>query len=80
MNQIAMAAPAANGQVVRLESCERCKFSAVAGRTMECHRNPPQASIIPGPGGQPVTMACFPPVNPAGFCGEWRPKIEMAAA
>ena len=75
MNSIVM--PTRSG-LVRSDTCQRCKHAAPQGNGLECHRNPPSVTIIPGPGGNPMTLAAFPPVPMDGFCGEFGRKIEAA--
>ena len=60
----------------RAQRCENCKWSFSNGQNLECRRNPPGVSFIPGPGGQPMTIAGFAPVQPTLWCGEWHVKIE----
>ena len=75
MNSIVMPMRSA---IVRTDTCQRCKHAAPQGNGLECHRNPPMAAFMPGPGGQPVTISAFPPVPKDGFCGEFGRKIEAA--
>ena len=57
-------------------SCRECVFQ----QDKCCHRFPPQASIVMIPkndlltGKQsfaPTPIACFPQIDPKGWCGEW---------
>lgn len=66
----------APARVIRPRRCETCQFAMVAGRGINCHRNPPAAHVLPGAGGQPVPISVFPPVQADQFCGEWKAKIE----
>ncbi len=62
----------------RLEKCSSCKFHApqAMGPGLECHRNPPQGALVPGPNGQPTAVSFWPPVPPDAHCWEWKPRIE----
>lgn len=73
--------------VIRAKRCETCGCATPApadpsGRALECHRNPPQAVMVPmqtPQGQQIVPAAMFPPVQPDSHCVDgWRPKVEMA--
>lgn len=58
------------------ECCDTCKFKRkntadISGRQMNCCFNPPGVHLIPGPGGAPVTVAIWPPVNGDTWCGRF---------
>ncbi len=59
------------GQIIAAENCGNCKFrQAVIGGGLECRRDPPTAMLIPGPGGRPVPVAFWPPVESEQRCGQ----------
>lgn len=65
--------------LVRAEACEKCKFAtAIRGvdGVLECRRNPPQATIVPGASGRPNDLTVFPKVQLSQWCGEFRQKLE----
>ena len=62
--------------LARSERCESCKFVFVDGPSMECHRNPPHGQVMIA-NGQPQVVACFPPVQPHQYCGEFKSKITV---
>jgi len=62
--------------LARTERCESCKFAFVDGQSMECHRNPPHGQVLIA-NGVPQAIACFPPIQPHQYCGEFKPKITV---
>lgn len=64
--------------ILRPARCETCKHATVrpGGSGKECRAEPPTVAILPGPGGQPLTMAAFPPVRDDHWCGRWAARLE----
>ena len=61
--------------------CKVCRYAresaphpmmGLTERSYECRHNPPQAHMLAGPGGQPVTIGLFPPTRAENWCGEFR--------
>jgi hypothetical protein len=55
-------------------SCSECRFKRknpgdLTGRQMVCAKNPPQVSLVPAGHGQLNTLALWPPVQGADWCG-----------
>lgn len=73
------AAPAA--RLIRPESCGKCKWShpQPTGKGLEC-RERLTVAILPGSNGQPVAVSGFGPVPPDLWCGQWKPRVEIAMA
>ena len=62
------------------KSCHSCDHRYKMGGNVFCTRYPPQAYLAPGPRGQPMLQASYPPVNPAIPCGEHRRNEAFAQA
>lgn len=69
---------AAVSRLERLDKCSACKFHGWTpdGKTLDCRIRAPQATLVQGPGGQPMPMSFFPVVAPDWWCGEFRNRIE----
>lgn len=64
-----------------MSECASCKFwlkstALIAMKTKEgdCRRNPPQAFIVPGPGGKPAVISSYSKTLANMWCGEFRSK------
>jgi hypothetical protein len=67
-------------------ACSSCKF--FSPDASECHRFPPQVSVVMLPTPQnrmaltttpafsPSPVACFPPTDPTNLCGEYSPNLQ----
>lgn len=72
-------------QVIKLNTCRGCKFGdgPLPNGMMECTRFPPTvtATLVPQANKtMGVAMqATFPQLPPERSCGEWKPRIELAA-
>ena len=73
-------------RVVRTQTCSACKFSEAEAGQRFCHRMPGVASpmMMPhsgSPGGVRVGFyTCWPVVKDEEWCGEYRPRIDVAVA
>lgn len=69
-----------------MKTCATCSHSHKAGDSpRECRAHPKQATIVVmpvqtlrGPQLTPQCLAGFPGVADTDWCGEWRPRIELA--
>lgn len=54
-------------------SCAECRyfFKAALATAHECRRQPPTAFLMVGTNGQPIPIACWPPVMAYQWCGEF---------
>lgn len=55
-------------------NCASCKYYLKSDAL--CRRFPPLVIAAPRPDGQVNIIACFPPMQPIGWCGEWEDKVE----
>lgn len=67
-------------QLENLFTCANCKFFSIDPQDVRqgnCRRFPPKIIALPSRGGVSVN-GMFPPVNAGAFCGEHKPKMELA--
>ena len=65
------------GKLIREDRCEKCKFSerqSSEREVLECHYNPPTASVVPSNKG-PQVLAAFPPVQADQWCGKYKKRV-----
>jgi hypothetical protein len=65
-------------------TCRTCKFAQTTSTpsgslVVECHRNPPQMTFVPGPQGQMGSIAGWPAVRADQSCGEFRVKLVIVS-
>lgn len=58
-------------------ACERCKFAEPSGSVFECRLNPPIATFVPGPNGQPTVASGFPLVQARQWCGQYVFRVRV---
>lgn len=62
------------------ESCASCRFALKDDRQLNqwlCRRFPPHPQALAGGGGLTV-VPIFPPMQSAGWCGEYVPGVAIA--
>lgn len=65
----------------RKESCSNCRWCVRVQAVTEgiCFRCPPVPVGTHNPLGQPVIQCLQPMVRLDHFCGEWKPRLELAS-